>query len=136
MDSSRDMSADVFSAMQTDKPHAVYKKTILGKVFVTVLNPFDESPEGILLQGNPRWLYQIITNLVNNAIDACSKENSIITIKDIAKINRATPPILGIGRVWAVRTPGRSIALIIQASLITIGVIMIARKAEPRYTNK
>ena len=37
--------------------------------------------ESILLQGNPRWISQIITNLVNNAIDACSKKNGIIKIK-------------------------------------------------------
>lgn len=35
----------------------------------------------IFLQGNPRWLSQIITNLVNNSIDASSNEQNIITVK-------------------------------------------------------
>jgi hypothetical protein len=47
------MSSDMYAAMQTGKPYKVYKKTILAKVFVQVLNPFDGKPEGILLQGNP-----------------------------------------------------------------------------------
>jgi hypothetical protein len=41
----------VFSSMQTGKPYASYKKTILGKVFVTVLDPFSHQPVGMLLEG-------------------------------------------------------------------------------------
>lgn len=41
----------VFSAMQTGKPHATFKKTILGQVYVTVLSPFSNQPEGLLLTG-------------------------------------------------------------------------------------
>jgi len=48
------METSVFSAMQTDKPYKTYKKTILGKVYVTVLNPFSEKPEGLILQGNQK----------------------------------------------------------------------------------
>jgi hypothetical protein len=35
-----------------ESPIAIYRKDILGKVFVTVLNPFMNTPEGVLLQGN------------------------------------------------------------------------------------
>jgi len=47
------MSPEMYAAMQTGDPHKVYKKTILGKVFVQILNPFDGTPEGIILEGNP-----------------------------------------------------------------------------------
>lgn len=43
-----------FSKMQTGKPYATYRKTILGKVYITVLNPFTTTPEGMLLSGDPR----------------------------------------------------------------------------------
>jgi hypothetical protein len=44
---------DVFSAMQVGKePLARYKKTIVGKVHVVALNPFSDTPEGVLLEGN------------------------------------------------------------------------------------
>lgn len=46
-------SHDVYSAMQTGKPYAKYKKTILGKVYLEVLNPFSGNPEGLILHGNP-----------------------------------------------------------------------------------
>jgi len=34
-------------------PMKSYKKTILGKVFVTAWNSFESTPEGLILQGNP-----------------------------------------------------------------------------------
>lgn len=48
------ISSDVFSAMQTGRPYKTYIKTILGKVFVNLLNPFDLSKEGKILVGNPK----------------------------------------------------------------------------------
>ena len=36
-----DMGSDVYSLMQTGKPLRSYVKTIMGKVFVYVLSPFD-----------------------------------------------------------------------------------------------
>lgn len=41
----------VFSAMQADEPFSTYRKTILGKVFVQVLDPFSHIPQGLLLSG-------------------------------------------------------------------------------------
>ncbi len=41
----------VYSAMQTGKPYKSYKKTILGKVQVIVLNPFSQESSAILLEG-------------------------------------------------------------------------------------
>ncbi|HEC63691.1 hypothetical protein LCGC14_0482830 [marine sediment metagenome] len=46
-------SAQQFSAMQEGKPLKRYRKTILGKVCVLVLNPFSGEPEEIILEGNP-----------------------------------------------------------------------------------
>lgn len=44
---------DIFSAMQGGRePLARYKKTILGKVHVVALNPFSDTPEGVLLEGD------------------------------------------------------------------------------------
>lgn len=56
-------SNSIFSDMQTGSPYKTYKKTILGKVSITVLNPFDETAEGVILSGDPR------TNDSNTMID-------------------------------------------------------------------
>jgi len=40
-----------FSQMQAGTPIASYKKTILGKVFISVLDPFSGNPVGMLLEG-------------------------------------------------------------------------------------
>lgn len=53
MNSNQFMSAEMYSAMQTGKPFKVYKKTVLAMVFIQVLNPFDGTPEGRILKGNP-----------------------------------------------------------------------------------
>jgi hypothetical protein len=45
--------ANVYSAMQKDAPYATYKKVILGKASVKVINPFSENPEEHILEGNP-----------------------------------------------------------------------------------
>jgi hypothetical protein len=46
-----DLDARVVSAMQSGSPFSTYKKTILGKVYVTVLNSFSGTPEGLILYG-------------------------------------------------------------------------------------
>jgi neutral trehalase len=46
------IDSNVFAMMQTDTPYATYRKTILGKLYVEVLNPFTNAPEGILLTGD------------------------------------------------------------------------------------
>ena len=40
-------------AMMEGTPYKRYRKTILGKVYVTALNPFSDEPEGVILEGNP-----------------------------------------------------------------------------------
>lgn len=35
-------------------PYKSYKKTSLGKVYITIWNSFEKRPEGILLQGDPK----------------------------------------------------------------------------------
>lgn len=47
-----DIDAKVFSAMQTGQPYKSYKKTILGKLSVTVLNPFNNEVNVVLLEGD------------------------------------------------------------------------------------
>lgn len=42
------------TGMAGGQPFKSYIKTILGKVYVTVWNPFENVPEGIILQGDPR----------------------------------------------------------------------------------
>lgn len=41
----------VYSAMQVGEPLKRYKKAILGKVHISVLNPFSDLPEYVLLTG-------------------------------------------------------------------------------------
>ncbi len=47
---------ELFSAMIGNKPFKTYKKTILGRVYVTVLNMLTGTPvpEGVILTGDPR----------------------------------------------------------------------------------
>ena len=47
-------NTQIFSAMQGEKPHVSYIKTVISKIFVSILDPFDESPSGILLFGDPK----------------------------------------------------------------------------------
>lgn len=49
----KSMDVKVFSAMQEDTPVASYRKTILGKVFVNILDPFTGNPTGLILKGEP-----------------------------------------------------------------------------------
>ena len=49
--------AQTFSAMQTGNPFKTYKKTILGKVYVKIIDPFkaDQGVESdVMLHGDPR----------------------------------------------------------------------------------
>jgi hypothetical protein len=46
-------SPQQYAAMQEGTPLKRYRKTILGKVCVVVLNPFSGKPEEIILEGNP-----------------------------------------------------------------------------------
>lgn len=49
-----DYNPNLWNAMQENKPFKVYRKTILGKVYVTVRDPFTNQPVGILLTGDPQ----------------------------------------------------------------------------------
>ena len=48
------ISPDVYAKMQTGDPTAVYGKTILGKVEVSVINPFNGTPQNVMLEGDPK----------------------------------------------------------------------------------
>ena len=61
-------SRSMTDAMVAGEAYKRYKKTILGKVHITALDPFSDRPTGILLKGNP-----------NNAKD---NEDTIIEIWD------------------------------------------------------
>jgi hypothetical protein len=45
---------ELYAAMSEGKPLKRYIKTILGKVYVTTLNPFDGKPQPIQLYGEPQ----------------------------------------------------------------------------------
>lgn len=53
MDEVNTYEREVYAAMSEDKPLKTYIKTILGKVYVTVLNPFSGKPEPVELYGQP-----------------------------------------------------------------------------------
>lgn len=50
----KNLDSGVYSAMQTGQPYSSYIKTILGKVYVTILNPFTGEPVGKIIDGDPR----------------------------------------------------------------------------------
>jgi hypothetical protein len=45
---------EMYSSMQTGVPYKTYKKTILGKVYVSAIDPFSEQITGYLLYGDPK----------------------------------------------------------------------------------
>ena len=49
-----DTDLDLYSAMQSGKPYKTYKKVVLGRVYVSAIDPFTEQPTGIMLYGDPR----------------------------------------------------------------------------------
>lgn len=49
----KDMNMEVFAAMQTGQPVRTYKKTIVGQVYCSTLDPFTNEPKGLLLSGDP-----------------------------------------------------------------------------------
>ena len=44
---------EIYSAMQTEKPIASFKKAVLGRVRVFVLDPFSDKAEEVILTGDP-----------------------------------------------------------------------------------
>lgn len=46
-------STDVFSAMQAGTPYRTFRKTILGKVYITYLDPFSGEPDHKIMEGIP-----------------------------------------------------------------------------------
>lgn len=44
----------ISSVLAGGKPYRSYIKTILGKVYVSVWNTFEQQPEGVILHGDPR----------------------------------------------------------------------------------
>lgn len=55
---------DLYSLMQSDEPLARYKKTILGKVHVTILDEFSQEPTEVILEGNPEKRSDLETAMV------------------------------------------------------------------------
>lgn len=50
----KNYNPEIYAAMQAGKPFKSYIKTMLGKIYVVVLDPFSGDPDGIILQGNPK----------------------------------------------------------------------------------
>lgn len=50
----QEISSEVYSLMQAGTPYKSYIKTILGKVYINVLNQFSGAPEGRIIKGNPK----------------------------------------------------------------------------------
>lgn len=43
----------IYSAMQVNTPYKSYKKTVLGKIYVNLIDPFSGNPTGYIIEGNP-----------------------------------------------------------------------------------
>jgi hypothetical protein len=83
----------IFSAMQAGNPYATYRKTILAKVYINILNPFSGNPEGIILYGDPK-------NDESGRIDTWSEKEDLFLRRmnknhfargTLLKIERETP---------------------------------------------
>lgn len=51
---SEDLDYQTASAMQAGKPFKTYKKVVLGRVYVSALDPFTGQPSGVMLYGDPK----------------------------------------------------------------------------------
>lgn len=67
----KEIDSTVFSQMQTGEPFASYIKTILGKVYVQIINPWNGELEGLILEGDPKKKQDsCIVDVWNSAHDA------------------------------------------------------------------
>jgi len=50
-----EFNKELYAAVQLEKPYKSYIKTILGQIYITILNPFNEEEiTGLILKGNQR----------------------------------------------------------------------------------
>lgn len=47
------ITADIYGMMQSGEPYKTYKKTILGKATVRIIDPFQDKPTSVILEGRP-----------------------------------------------------------------------------------
>ncbi len=71
---------EVFSAMAEGKPLLTYIKTIVGKVHLTVLDPYSGKPVPVVLQGspaanNPKAVVQVWSSKDNNFFKQMNSEH-------------------------------------------------------------
>ncbi len=71
---------EVFSAMAEDKPLVTYVKTIVGKVHLTVLDPYSGKPVPVTLQGapdanNPKSVVQVWSTKDNSFFKQMNREH-------------------------------------------------------------
>jgi len=87
-----DMGSDVYSLMQTGKPLRSYVKTIMGKVFVYVLSPFDGKVEGRILEGDPkRKLDSMVVDVWTDKEDAYFKRANVTHFRDGTIVSYTRP---------------------------------------------
>ena len=89
-------SSTIYSAMQTGIPYKSYRKTILGKVEVKYLDPFEEKIGVILLQGHPNHNDETcFIDMWSEKEDAFFKKINANHIKNgvIIPFNRASIPV-------------------------------------------
>jgi hypothetical protein len=69
------MQSSDYSAMQSGKPYRSYRKTVLAKVYVTMLDPFLGTPLGYLIEGDPKGESAIV-DVWNEMQDAYFKRTN------------------------------------------------------------
>jgi len=67
------LDSNVYSLMQTGTPYKSYIKTVVSKVYVTVINPFSREPEGRILEGIPHKDESCIVDIWNEMEDVFFK---------------------------------------------------------------
>lgn len=48
------LSTKDYGSIEGKEPYATYIKSILGKVYIRILSPYNQEREGIILEGNPK----------------------------------------------------------------------------------
>jgi hypothetical protein len=101
---------EVYAAMAEDKPLKTYIKTILGKVYVTVLNPFSGKPEPVELYGqpeasNPKAVLQIWSTKEDLFFNKMNREHleagnmKVLSVADATKPAPVSPNAISDGEI-------------------------------------
>lgn len=93
---SNDISA--YSSSQSGKPYKTYKKVVLGRVYVSMIDPFSGQPTGYMLYGDPKRndesCYLIMWNEIDDRFFRTRNKSHLDAGFIIEVPNKETPEVI------------------------------------------